>query len=284
MSMIISPANYLLFGFFPTVIISFLLPVIGVVLFTYIMARRIAPMVRANPDYRFSKIPVRIKNLIVVWLGQIRQPRYMQAGVLHIVIFAGFLILSIRSISLVIMGVFPGYVFPGLDGTLGAVYNFIKDYAATAVLAACILAAWRRGIKKPARYAVPEKYGHDHTVEAVFVLGIISTLMISESMFEAAAVAYNYNSLGEAHFPAFFSLAWFFAKPLRMASLEFLQGLHIFMYYVHDFTFFFFLCFLPMGKHFHVITSIFNVFFMRVKDCALNRCLDCGVRGACKLT
>ncbi|MCP4673714.1 MAG: (Fe-S)-binding protein, partial [Desulfobacula sp.] len=34
---------------------------------------------------------------------------------------------------------------------------------------------------------------------------------------------------------------------------------------VHDITFFFFLCFLPLGKHFHVITSLFNVFFMRVK-------------------
>lgn len=265
MSMIIAPANYLLFGFFPTVILSFLLPLIGVGLFTYIMARRIAPLVRANPDYRFDNIPERIKNLIVVWLGQIRQPRYMQAGVLHIIIFAGFLILSIRSVSLVLIGVFDGFVFPGLGGALGVLYNVLKDYAATAVLVACIIAAYRRGIKKPARYAVPEAYGHDHTAEAIFVLGIISTLMISESMFEAAGVAYNYRSLGEAHFPAFFSLAWFFAQILRLASLEFLQGLHIFMYYVHDVTFFFFLCFLPLGKHFHVITSIFNVFFMRVE-------------------
>jgi len=263
--MIIAPADYLLFGFFPTVIFSFLLPVIGVGLFTYIIARRIAPLVRANPDYRFDNIPERIKNLIVVWLGQVRQPRYMLAGVLHIIIFAGFLILSIRSTSLVIIGMSDGFVLPGLDGSLGTVYNVMKDYAATAVLVACIIAAYRRGIKKPARYAVPEKYGHDHTAEAVFVLGIIATLMISESMFEASAVAYNYQTLGDAHFPAIFSLAWIFAKILGFASLESLQGLHIIMYYVHDVTFFFFLCFLPLGKHFHVITSIFNVFFMRVK-------------------
>ena len=84
----------------------------------------------------------------MVWLGQIRQPRYMQAGVLHIIIFAGFLILSIRSISLVILGLYDGFVFPGLGGSLGVVYNFIKDYAATAVFVACIIAAYRRGIKK----------------------------------------------------------------------------------------------------------------------------------------
>jgi ferredoxin len=45
---------------------------------------------------------------------------------------------------------------------------------------------------------------------------------------------------------------------------ETLQAIHIAAYYIHDLTFFFFLCFLPLGKHFHVITSLFNVFFMRI--------------------
>ena len=265
MSSIIGPASYQLFGFFPMVILSFLLPIVGIGLFAYIMARRTAPLVRSAPDNRFDQIPLRIKNLILVWLGQIRQPRYMLAGVLHIVIFAGFLVLSVRSSSLVIIGIKEGFVLPGFDGALGAIYNFIKDYAATGVLIACIIAAIRRGIYKPARYAVPEKYGHDHTAEAVFVLGIISTLMISESLFEASELAYALQETGKSHFVAPFSLVWIEKHMLSGASLGFLQGLHVFMYYVHDLAFFFFLCFLPMGKHFHVITSIFNVFFMRVK-------------------
>jgi len=229
------------------------------------MARRIAPLVRAAPDNRFDRIDQRIKNLLVIWLGQFRQPRYMLAGVLHIVIFAGFLVLSIRSTSLVVIGLSDGFVLPGFDGLLGSVYNFIKDYAATFVLVACIIAAIRRGIYKPKRYAVPEKLGKDHTAEAVFVLGIISTLMISESLFEASELAHTFQVTGQTHFLAPLSLVWIFKALLSSASLEFLQGLHIFMYYVHDLAFFFFLCFLPMGKHFHVITSIFNVFFMRVQ-------------------
>jgi len=247
------------------VIISLLLPIVGIGLFAYIMARRIAPLVRAAPDNRFDNIPLRIKNLFLIWLGQIRQPRYMLAGVLHIVIFAGFLVLSIRSTTLVIVGIQDGFTLPGFDGALGTIYNFFKDYAATGVLVACIIAAIRRGIYKPARYAVPAKYGKDHTAEAVFVLGIIATLMISESLFEASELAYALQETGKSHFVAPMSLVWIGKKLLAGASLEFLQGLHIFMYYVHDVTFFFFLCFLPMGKHFHVITSIFNVFFMRVK-------------------
>ncbi len=264
MSSIIGPASYKLFGFFPTAILSFIVPVIGIGLFVYIMARRIAPLVRAAPDSRFDRIDQRIKNLLVIWLGQFRHPRYMLAGVLHIVIFFGFLVLSLRSTSLVVIGLSDGFVLPGFGGLLGSVYNFFKDYAATFVLVACIIAAIRRGIYKPKRYAVPETLGKDHTAEAVFVLGIISTLMISESLFEASEIAYTFQVTGQAHFLAPLSLVWIFKGMLSSASLEFLQGMHIFMYYVHDLAFFFFLCFLPMGKHFHVITSVFNVFFMRV--------------------
>ncbi|MFO7988495.1 MAG: (Fe-S)-binding protein, partial [Desulfotignum sp.] len=264
MSSIIGPASYQFFGIFPAAILSFILPVVGVGLFAYIMARRLAPLVRAAPDYRLDRIGQRILRLITIWLGQVKQPRYMLAGVLHIFIFAGFLILSIRSVSLVIMGFSDGFVMPGFGGWLGSVYNFLKDYAATFVLIACIVAGIRRGIFKPARYAVPEKYGKDHTAEAVFVLGIIGTLMISESLFEASELAFAYQQTGEWHFVAPLSLVWIFTHILNGASLNFLQGLHIFSYFLHDVTFFFFLCFLPLGKHFHVITSIFNVFFMRL--------------------
>ncbi len=265
MTSIVGPASFKVFGIFPSVIFSFIIPVIGVGLFTYIMARRFAPLVRANPDNRLDAVGQRIKNLMIVWLGQVRQPRYMTAGVLHIIIFFGFLVLSIRSISLVIIGFSDGFVLPGFGGNLGSIYIFFKDYAATAVLVACIIAAVRRGILKPERYAVPEKYGHDHTAEAVFVLGIIAVLMISESIFEASQVVSESRAAGDGHFLAPLSLVWIFKLMLSSASQNTLQGLHIFSYFVHDITFFFFLCFLPLGKHFHVITSIFNVFFMRVK-------------------
>jgi hypothetical protein len=132
------------------------------------------------------------------------------------------------------------------------------------VLIACAIAAYRRAVVKPARYAVPAKYGKDHTAEALFVLGLISTLMISESLFEASSVAANTQAGLHAEFLAPASLAWFFKSALLSASVETLQAIHIVSYYIHDLTFFFFLCFLPLGKHFHVITSLFNVFFMRI--------------------
>ena len=259
-----SPAAASVFGI-PAIIFSILIPVAGTAIFAYIMIRRLMPLVKAAPDERFFCIPQRIGQILKIWLAQWRHPRYMLAGVLHILIFSGFIILGARSTQLVISGFSENFVLPGFGGVFGQIYNVLKDYAATWVLIACIVAAIRRGIFTPARYAVPPRYGKDHTVEAIFVLGLISTLMIAESLFEASLVAAQTQQGMHAEFLAPLTLAWFFGHMLSASSLALLQNVHLITYFIHDLTFFFFLCFLPLGKHFHVITSIFNVFFMRLE-------------------
>ena len=260
---LISPAGTTVLGI-PTILFSLLIPIAGVAAFTYILAKRSMPLLRSQPDPRFDRFVERVYGVLRLWLGQSRHPRYMQAGVLHIMLFAGFLILSIRSFSMVILGIDPNFVPPGFSGFLGSVYNFLKDYAATWVLIACVGAAIRRGLLKPERYKVPERFGKDHTWEALLVLGLISTLMITESLFDASLGAANAQQGYSTHFIAPFTLVWGFHHAFLDASPDTLQSIHITAYYIHDLAFFFFLCFLPMGKHFHVVTSLFNVFFMKL--------------------
>ena len=93
---LIAPANYSFLGI-PTVFFSFLIPIAGVALFTYIMAIRIAPLVLAAPDFRFNRFVERIVKVVRIWLLQYRQPRYKTAGIIHIMIFAGFLVLATSS-------------------------------------------------------------------------------------------------------------------------------------------------------------------------------------------
>ena len=257
---IVGPAQFVVLGI-KTQIFSILIPVVALVLFAYIISKRLIPLRRAAQDERFNRFGERLAQIWSLWLLQVKQPRYMLAGVLHMAIFFGFLVLMLRSIALVFIGFQGDFQWPFLDGSLGVGYTIAKDYAATVVFVACVVAGIRRGIVKPPRYAVPEQYGKDHTGEAVFVLALISLLMISESLFDASKLATG----GEAgHFAAPLSLAWFFTGMLRGSSTELLQGIHIVSYYVHDLTFFYFLCFLPFGKHFHVLTSFFNVLFMRL--------------------
>ena len=246
-----------------------LIPVVGVVLFGYIVAKRLAPMLRAQRDFRFDQPLVRIGRILKFWLAQWKQPRYMLAGVLHIVVFAGFLALLVSSASLVMLGFSEHFVVPGFSGNVGGFYNVVKDYAATLVFLAVVVAAIRRSVFKPARYAVPAKYGKDHTAEAVFVLGLIATLMVSASLLEASKAAFEAQQGQSGETLSAFSLAWLFQSALLNAPLPWLRNLYHGSYLVHDVTFFAFLCFLPLGKHFHVVTSFFNVYFAKLDPKAL---------------
>lgn len=265
MDTVLIPPSGTSFVLIPAPIIYTLIAVCGTVLFFYIITLRLRPLIVAAPDNRFTQIPGRIYNLMKIWLLQYRQPRYMVAGVLHILLFAGFLILSLRTVEMVFVGLRADFRLPGLGGSLGNVYDVLRAYASTWVLVVCLISMYRRGIVKPARYAVPPKYGKEHTAEAVFVLAMIAGLMLTESLFEGTVAAAQFKSHLPAHSFAPLTLTWFWSHILTAASIPALQWTHLISYFLHTIIFFAFLCFLPLGKHFHVITSLFTVFFMRVK-------------------
>lgn len=259
MSPLTSPAEFKMLGI-PLVLFSILIPLVGIGVFSYIIKQRLAPMLVAERDVRTDEPKERLQNVLSLWLYQSRQLRYRTAGIIHLIIFFGFLVLAIRTCSLVFVGIFDGFAVPGFSGTFGAIYSVAKDIAATGVLAGCGWAAYRRLVVKPTRYAVPEGKGKDHTPEALLVLALIAGLMVSEASFEAAEVVVAGHGF---FFPL--TLAWFLSKIFVIFTPAALQGIHILAFYVHDIIFFAFLCYLPLGKHFHVITSFFNVWFWRLK-------------------
>ncbi len=255
-----SPAAATIAGI-PGTALFLLIALVGLGVFAWVMARRMAPLLRGSPDPRMNRVPERIMRVLKYWLAQWRHPRYRLAGVLHIVVFLGFLVLAIRSTELVLLGIFRGFEMPGLGGALGVVYDVTKDYASTAVFVAVVILAIRRAFFRPARYAVPEALGKDHTSEALLVLGLIGILMVSESLFEANILAAEPGAAPTT----VLTLTWAFERLLSGTAAPTLASVGLAAYTVHDLTFFFFLCLLPFGKHFHVITSLFNVFFMRLE-------------------
>jgi Fe-S oxidoreductase len=260
---LISPAKAAVLGI-PTVIFALIIPVVGVAIFTYIMARRMAPLVRAMPDERLDRPFKRLAAVFKYYLGQYKHPRYLTAGIIHIVLFAGFFIISLRSITLVLLGISEGYHLPGFGGELGSAYQILKDYTVTAMLIVTVIAMIRRGIFKPERYAVPPKYGKDHTKEAIFVLALIAGLLISDAFFEGSLAAAQLQKGISLEPMVSGTTPWIAAWLLSEISIKSLQQIHIGAYFSHELIFFFFLCFLPLGKHFHIITSLPNVFMMKL--------------------
>jgi Fe-S oxidoreductase len=204
-------------------------------------------------------------RVLKFWLGQWKHPRYKFAGTLHILIFAGFILLALRAFTVLIVGVSENFVMPGLSGKTGQIYDLITDYAATVVFLCMVVAAVRRLVFKPARYAVPAKYGQGHTADAVFLLGLIATLMVADSLFAASRFVGLVRQGQPAETLAAFSLPWVLQMAVGAMPLATLWGLNVGSYLVHEITFYFLLCYRPFGIQFHVETSLFSIYFSKLE-------------------
>src|ERR1022692_3224693 len=107
--------------------------ILGVACFAYIVAKRLVPLLRAERDLRFDQPWARLGRVFKFWLGQWKHPRYKTAGTLHILIFAGFILLAMRTFSLLIFGLSDNFGVPGLAGRPAQIYDILTDYAATIV-------------------------------------------------------------------------------------------------------------------------------------------------------
>ena len=238
--------------------------VLGIATFLYILYRRLVPLAPAQRDLRFDRPVARLGRVWKFWLGQWKHPRYRFAGTLHILIFAGFILLALRALSLLMVGVSENFVIPGLSGETGRIYNFVTDYAATVVFLCMIVAAVRRLVFKPARYAVPARFGKSHTPDAVFLLGLIAVLMVADSVYAASHAVRLTQQGQEAETLAFVSMPWLLQAAFGSMSVATLWGLNVGAYLVHEITFYFLLCYRPFGIQFHVETSLFSIYFAKL--------------------
>jgi Fe-S oxidoreductase len=236
--------------------------VVGIACFGHIVARRLFPLVRAEKDFRFDHPLTRAERVFKFWLGQWRHPRYKFAGILHILIFTGFILLAARAFSALVVGVDENFVMPGLSGEIGRIYEGITDYAATVVFFCMVAAAARRLVFKPTRYAVPAKYGKGHTGDAIFLLGLIAILMVADSLLAAGHSLQG--QPGER--VAVLSLPWMLRVFFSSSSLATISAVGLTAYLIHEVTFYFLLCYRPFGIQFHVETSLFSIFFAKLEQ------------------
>ncbi len=248
----IAPGSYP----YATIVMSVIL-LLGITLFGYLIYRRFLLLRFGSPDPRIDKIKERAKKTLHFALFQKRLPRYPLAGFIHIVIFSGFLILAIRSLTLIGQGFFPKFSL--LPLSINFAYSVVTDYTELLVMAICLFAMIRRAIMQPARYMHEEdKVNKKHKAEAYIVLALIVALMGTDISFEGSMIADN--GQPSLLYPAS-SVASFFYAGFSEAMR---QTIYLFSYWSHIVILLVFLCYLPLSKHFHVITAIPNVFFSKL--------------------
>jgi Fe-S oxidoreductase len=244
-------------------VLFLILNLLGLACFAYIVAKRLTPLIRGERDVRFDRPLIRMEKVLQFWLGQWKHPRYLTAGIVHILIFTGFILLATRAFSLLTLGISENFAMPNSSAGIGYIYEIMADYAATVVFLCMVFAAVRRIVFKPARYEVPPRYGNGHKTDAIFLLLLIAVLMFSEGLFEASK-AVSVAQQGRTEFLATLSLAWILQLALSSASVSTLWNLHRGAYLLDVLTFYFLLCYRPFGIQFHVESSLFNIYFAKL--------------------
>ncbi len=260
-TVLISPAKATVIGI-PTIVFSILIPLVGLGIFLFIIRKRLAPLQKAASDPRDDRILERIVNTYL--LPHHRMPRYLLVSVIHITIMTGFIIIALRWITLPLLGIWDGFALPGLGGVLGSIYTFVKDPVATFVLLAAVFALLRRIFFKPKRYTVPDRYGKDRSWETLVALSLVTGLMLSDMFFQGSLVAAQTQKGYDTQLLIPGTGIWFVINLFSDASPHQLQNIHLNAYYIHELMFFSFLCFLPFGRFFHLITAIPNLFSMKL--------------------
>lgn len=229
-----------------------LLLLVGLGFFGYVLWKRLRPLLSAKADSRLSELGKRLLNTLSYFFGQSGLFKEFIPGLMHALIFWGFLIYAIRTLSLFASGFSPIFEIP--VNLVGNLYFITKEAFALLVTAGCLYWIYQRVIAKRERLTL--------SWEGVFILVLILTLMISDLVVDGSHIAL----VGENE-RGLFAFASAGTGALLSAfgfSHNMLEAIFMFSWWLHVVVILVFLNFLPLGKHFHIITSLPNVLFFKM--------------------
>jgi hypothetical protein len=239
--------------------------------FAYQLWNRLSVLGKVPGTNRFDRIPERIKTTLVYGLGQLKFFQGEQpAGIVHAFVFWGFLVLGAQVTTMFLQGWFPDAHLPLLGvHQLGGPYMFVRD-TMEVIVVACVLFLLARWIfTHPTRLmgfkpAEERLAGHPHW-EAKLILTFIATIMITGMVYDGGKMVYLPD---DADVQAERTWAWaanLMSIPLAAQGPDFAHAASNAAWWLHNLVVLTFLNFLPLAKHFHVITSLPNVFFSKLE-------------------
>ncbi|HJU47710.1 MAG TPA: (Fe-S)-binding protein, partial [Gaiellaceae bacterium] len=226
-----------------------------------LFARRALLLVRlvrmGAPLQRFDDIPGRVENEAVLVLGQKKLLQRLVPGVMHALIFWGFIVLF-PTILLALIGVVDRE--PSLpDGSplmwlaRQGWFAFLVDLFCLLVLVGVAAALWIRKVQRPGRFE------GSHLGEADLILGLIAGIVSTLLLWHASRIALGLNEWPATWSPVSDGLSGLFGDGTATEVLE-----RVFVW-THVLLILSFLVYLPYSKHLHIATAGPNVFFTRTR-------------------
>lgn len=245
-------------------VIFLVLSVLAIWLFTR-KAGEISRNIRLGKKEDLSDQPARRwKNLLLLAFGQKKMFRNPLVATLHFVVYAGFVIINIEVLEIVLDGLLGTHRL--FASSLGIVYNWLInsfEFLAAGVVLACAVFLVRRNILKLRRFVHRDLDGWPRS-DANYIL--ITEIVLMSLFLTMNAADQVLQARGHTHYAAtggFYisgMLSPLFAG-LDNASLVLLERI---CWWLHITGIFAFLNYLPYSKHLHIVLAFPNAYFARL--------------------
>lgn len=202
----------------------------------------------AKPENRFYDVPKRLKNTFEIAFLQTKLLRSKLAGVLHLCIYWGFIVLLFVVLESIIEGFFPDFTFAFL-GPFYNVLTFLQDFFGALVFLTIVFSLIRRYVGTPKRLQVDKAA----KLDATFILIMIGLVMVTMFGMSVEKILLGQS---EGYRPVSVLIAGMFSHG-SYTVYEIFWWAHIIVVLA-------FLNYLPYSKHFHVLSSVPNTFFFQL--------------------
>jgi Fe-S oxidoreductase/nitrate reductase gamma subunit len=213
-----------------------------------------------KPEIRTDQIKERIRLLLMNGLIQVKTFRDLSPGIMHGLIFFGFLVLSIGTALIAketyITGPILGWTF--LRGTFYLVFSFLMDLFGLAVLIGVLMAIDRRYIGRPDRLGY--KGEPDSTPDDAIVLTLILAIIVTGFVSEALRI-----HVTRPPWEVWSFVGWTLAKAFTGVDPQTAKLLHRVCWWIHALLSLGFIAYIPYSRLMHIITVPANHFLVSLQ-------------------
>ncbi len=245
-------------GFWPSLsnIIFALILTAGVGYFTYNMRRLIAAIKKGRPVGPLDNKKQRWRNVLYIALGQSKLVKRPVSGLMHVLVYLGFIIINIEVLEIVIDGLlgahrvfqFMGPIYGGLIGTF--------EILAVLVFVAVGVFWLRRNVVRIKRFLSSEMKGWPKT-DANLILYFEMVLMGLFLMMNATDLSFQQMNQGNW-------ISGLIYPFIQSWSLEQMHLVERICWWAHIIGIIGFLNYLYFSKHLHILLAFPNVYYGRV--------------------
>ena len=207
----------------------------------------------------------RWKKVLLLALGQKKMFKYPLVALMHLIIYAGFVIINLEVLEIVLDGILGTHRL--FLPVLGPLYSWLInsfEVLAAGVLLVCVVFLVRRNILKLKRFMMHELDGWPGT-DANLILVIEIMLMSLFLTMNAADTALQLQGYAGYHETGSFVVSGALASMFQNTPATTLVALERACWWLHIIGIFAFLNYLPYSKHLHILLAFPNTYYTRLQ-------------------